>query len=141
MYPGIASKKNIPAKKTAVMCFKDELQQKDTKPSLSIPAVNISETVAEYIIVIASPGLHREDFSIEVTDSVITIAAKKEIAECSQANDRCEYDYTDWTRAFTLPTDTDALLASAEYKNGELIIHIPRSNTGENQSKITIYVY
>ncbi len=123
------------------MYFKDELQSNNLKPSSSTPAVNISKTTAKYVIVIAAPGLHREDFNIEVDKAVIMIAAQKAATGFDPANDRCEYDYTDWARAFTLPDDADALLTSAVYQNGELVIQIPRSNTPDNFAKTTIYVY
>lgn len=142
MYPGAACNREIPARETKPLHFKaieDKLNKRNL--SLKIPAVNISETTASYILVIAAPGLHRCDFSIEINQSVITISAKKETKPFACVNDRCEYDYTNWTRAFALPADADGMLAHAQYQNGELFIHIPRSNTGENQAKATIYVY
>ena len=123
------------------MYFKDELQSNNLKPSSSIPAVNISKTAVKYVIVIAAPGLHREDFCIEVNNAIITIAAQKVATEYDPANDRCEYDYRDWARAFTLPEDADALLTNAAYQNGELVIQIPRNSSADNFSKTTIYVY
>lgn len=140
MYPGNASCKDIPAGKTKIFQFKQQEKNKSDTARLT-PAANISETETEYFIIMGIPGLHREDFSIKIDKSVITIAAKKESPAFSCVNDRCEYDYTDWSRAFALPADADSLLASAEYQNGELIIHIPRSDAGENQVKATIYVY
>ena len=143
MYPGTACNRNIPARKTKALHFKENEDGKNiVSPALIIPAVNISETTTEYLIVMATPGLQREDFSIEIAESVITISAKKETMPLvSCVNDRCEYDYTDWTRAFDLPADADEVLARAEYRNGELTIHIPRNNISENQAKAIIYVY
>lgn len=142
MYPGTASNRNIPARETKPLHFKEIEDGMNTDNlSLIIPAVNISETDTEYILVMAVPGLHRDDFSIEINQSVITIAAKKETAPLVCVNDRCEYDYTDWTRAFSLPADADALLANATYQNGELLIHIPRNSSTETGAKATIYVY
>jgi len=142
MYPGTASNRDIPARETKPLHFKEIEDGKNTvNTSLIIPAVNISETETQYILIMAAPGLHRDDFSIEINQSVITIAAKKETVPLVCVNDRCEYDYTDWTRAFSLPADADALLANATYQNGELIIHIPRNNTNEAGAKATIYVY
>jgi HSP20 family protein len=142
MYPGAACNRDIPARETKPLHFKENEDEKNiVNSSLIIPGVNISETTAEYIIVMAVPGLHRDDFSVEINQSVITISAKKETVPLTCVNDRCEYDYTDWTRAFSLPADADALLANATYQNGELIIHIPRSCTNETRIKTTIYVY
>lgn len=145
MYPLVASIRDIPQRKTRVLPFKKRGNRGNLiSPANSTPAANISETASEYLIVIATPGLHREDFRIEVTQFIITISAKKENSLLSCVNDRCEYDYTDWTRAFSLPADTDAILAHAAYQNGELVIHIPRNQACkniENKANATIYVY
>ena len=142
MYPAIANCKDIPARKTKILQFKKRGKSKSlVSPAQIIPAVNISETGTEYHIILATPGLRRENFNIEIAESVLTISAKKENTPLGWINDRCEYDYTDWTRAFALPADADSLLARAEYQNGELIIHIPRCDTSENKAKAIIYVY
>lgn len=142
MYPGVACNRDIPAKETKPLHFREIEDEKTiVHSSLTIPAVNITEITAAYMLVMAVPGLHRDDFSIEINQSIITITAKKETVPLTCVNDRCEYDYTDWTRAFSLPSDADAFLANAVYQNGELTILIPRSNTGENQAKAIIYVY
>ena len=142
MYPGTATNKMIPMRKTRVLHFRKKGQgDNSVTAERLIPAVNISETNEEYLIVIATPGLRRENFRIEISQSVITISAKKEITALSCVNDRCEYDYTDWTRAFSLPEDADGLFAHAQYQNGELFIYIPRNSTSEKQANATIYVY
>ena len=142
MYPGTATNKLIPMRKTRVLHFRKKGQGDNSVTAEHLtPAVNISETNAHYLIAIAVPGLQRENFCIEISQSVITISAKKEITTLCCVNDRCEYDYTDWTRAFALPEDADGLLAHAQYQNGELFIHIPRNSTSEKQANVTIYVY
>lgn len=142
MYPGTAASRDIPAKETKPLHFKEIEDGKNTvHPSLTIPAVNITETDTEYILIMAAPGLYREDFSIEINQSIITISAKKEMGPLLGVNDRCEYDYTDFTRAFSLPADADAVLANATYQNGELVMHIPRNSANEPRAKATIYVY
>jgi HSP20 family protein len=142
MYPGVACNKFIPSKKTEIFHFKENEDDHPIGNTTCVcPSVNISETKTEYHIIIATPGLHREDFNIEIDECILTISAKKETIPVDTVIDRCEYDLSEWTRAFILPDDADELLAHAQYKNGELTIHIPRSNTSENQAKATIYVY
>lgn len=142
MYSAIAHKKDIPKRKTRIFQFKKEENGEPLKnPTRTIPVVNISETASEYLVVLATPGLRRENFTIEVAQSVITISAKNETIPLSCVANHCEYDYTDWTRVFVLPADADVIFASAVYQNGELVIRIPRNYTSENQAKATIYVY
>lgn len=142
MYPGTADTKYISARKTKALQFKEPEDGKSIFSNATIiPAANIFETPGEYLMVIAAPGLEREHFSIGVDQSIITISAKKENAPRSWVSDRFEFDYTDWTRAFTLPADADAMFADATYQNGELLIHIPRGSSCEIPENITIYVY
>lgn len=142
MYPGNATNKEIKKRETTVLPFKQMVNNNASSEASLIPAVNITETATEYLLEIASPGMHREDFCIEIEQSVISISAKSEkITEDSSVSDRCEYNYTEWTRAFALPEDADEVLAHAKYSNGELIIRIPRGNTSENKAKAIVYVY
>lgn len=140
MYPGIACNRIIPVFKTKDLCFKEN----DTKaklPAITSPSVNIGSSDEAYLITIATPGLHREDFKIEAENAVISISAKKEITLSNFNSDRCEYNYAEWTRAFRLPADADAIMTHAEYLHGELIIQIPKSESSENKANAIIYVY
>lgn len=140
MYPGIACTKIIPIHKAKIDCF-NQTEDFTLVSSLVTPPVNIGEKKDEYVIALATPGLHRDDFCIECNNSILTISAKKESSIADYVIDRCEYDLSEWTRAFQLPDDADVILTHAEYLHGELIIHIPRSESIENREKATIYVY
>ena len=140
MYPGVACTKIIPVNRAKPDNFK-ETEGESVINLLSVPATNIAETQDDYIIMMGTPGLSREDFQIEFENSLITISAQKSVSHSNYAINRCEYKYDNWTRIFQLPDDADPLLAYAEYINGELIIHIPRSESQENISKTSIYVY
>ena len=103
MYPGIACNKIIPVVKTKDLCF-EENDAKAKLPAITSPSVNISSSDDAYLITIATPGLHREDFQIETENAVISISAKKRTTPSKFNKDRCEYNYAEWTRAFRLPS-------------------------------------
>lgn len=44
---------------------------------LNIPAINVKETDQEYKISIAAPGLEKNDFDIQLDQSMLTISAEK----------------------------------------------------------------
>jgi len=71
----------------------------------------------------------------------LTISAKTENLKPEYSIDRCEYDLTEWTRAFQLPDDADVIMAHAELIHGEIIIHIPRGDSIEKKANAIIYVY
>ena len=112
-----------------------------SKRAMVIPAVNVDENENEYILTVASPGFKRESFQVMIENDMITIAAAKETAGQICIHDRCEYDFSHWKRTFSLPDDADALLTRARYKDGELIIRIPRGKTDKLSGIIKIYVY
>ena len=103
---------------------------------INVPAVNVSETENEYKLIIASPGLEKTDFKVEVRDDILTISAEKTREEKDEKNgryNRREYNYSSWSRSFTLPDNTEGGKIDARYENGELKISIPK--TGEKEKK------
>jgi len=96
--------------------------------ALNVPAINVKETDNDYKLSIAAPGLDKGDFNLQVHQGVLTISAEKE--ENKNTDDkynRREYNYSSWSRSFTLPDDAVDGKISAEYKNGELKIEVPRN--------------
>ena len=96
--------------------------------ALNVPSINVKETDNEYQLSIAAPGLDKNDFDIQVQQGMLTISAQRE--ESKNTNDRYnrrEYNYSSWTRSFSLPDDAMDGKISAEYKNGELKINVPRN--------------
>jgi len=97
---------------------------------LNVPAVNVNETESMYSLFIAAPGLEKKDFQIQVEDGMLTVSADKEEKEEKNGKvNRREYNYSSWSRSFTLPDDADDTKIKAEYKNGELDITVPRTAT------------
>jgi HSP20 family protein len=96
--------------------------------ALNVPAINVSETEHDYKLSIAAPGLDKDDFDIQVLNGMLTVSAEKEETKTGVDKfNRREYNYSSWTRSFTLPEDVVDGKISAEYKNGELKIDVPRN--------------
>jgi HSP20 family protein len=96
--------------------------------ALNVPAINVKETEHEYKLSIAAPGLDKNDFDIQVLQGTLTISAEKEESKnFDDKYNRREYNYSSWTRSFTLPEDAADGKISAEYKNGELKIEVPKN--------------
>lgn len=95
---------------------------------MNVPAVNVSETDKEFRLLIAAPGMDKNDFKVEAMDDLLTIRAEKEkeVKEENVRFNRREYNYSSWTRSFTLPENCDASKIDASYVNGELKIMIPK---------------
>ena len=110
---------------------------------MNVPAVNVSETDKEFRLCVAAPGMEKKDFKLEAFDEMLTISAEKEKEEKEEKNgryNRREYNYSSWSRSFTLPENCDTAKIAAEYNNGELKIMIPKLEINEPKKVKSIAV-
>ena len=109
--------------------FRDWSVTNFSETNTSLPAVNIKENDDEFTVEVAAPGMEKEDFKIHLENDVLTISSEK-TTENNEKNDRYtrkEYSYQSFERSFNLPKNTvDSEKISAQYKNGELVIAIPK---------------
>jgi HSP20 family protein len=95
---------------------------------LSVPAVNITETDNEFSITVAAPGLKKSDFNIDVEGNMLTISSEKE--ESKEEKDalytRKEYNYSSFSRSFTLPEEVNKEKIEATYEDGVLKLALPK---------------
>lgn len=109
----------------------------------NVPAINVSEGATEFTVCVAAPGMDKKDFSVETVEDLLTISAEKEKEEKHEKNGhftRREYNYSSWARSFTLPENCESNKIDAEYKNGELIVHIPKREVKESKKSTHINV-
>ncbi len=111
----------------------------NNEPKFTVPAVNIVENETEFLVSLAAPGMSKKDFNIDLTDDVLTISSGKQ-EENEEKNDnftRREYSYNAFKRSFTLPSDLiDSEKISASYKNGELLIKVPKKEMVVKKPKL-----
>jgi len=106
----------------------------------STPAVNVKENEKEFTLEVAAPGLQKENFKVELNESVLSISAetqteKTEGDETSKFT-RKEFSYNSFKRNFTLDEETvDAENIVAKYENGILNISIPKKVKTEEEKK------
>jgi len=108
------------------------------EPKFNYPAVNIIDLENEFNLSIAAPGMNKKDFIIDLTDELLTISANK-TTENDDNKDKYtlkEYGYNTFKRSFNLPKDmVDNDKIKATYKNGELIIKLPKKEMIELKPK------
>lgn len=97
------------------------------------PAVNIMEGKENFKIELAAPGLAKEDFKIKVEDAVLSITCEKQEKEEVEKKELKEYNYTQkefsyrsFSRSFTLPETVNTEKIGAEYKDGILMLNLPK---------------
>jgi HSP20 family protein len=110
---------------------------------MNVPAVNVSETDKEFRLTIAAPGLEKGDFKVDAYDDMLTISAEHEREDKEEKDgkyNRREYNYSSWSRSFSLPENCDLGKINAEYKNGELKVVIPKMQVKEPKKAKSISV-
>jgi HSP20 family protein len=143
MLPNVLSRKN----NTVPRNFVDEFFNDAFLPrffdwtnniqNTSSPAVNVEETDKEYLIDVAAPGLDKKDFKLSLDENVLTISSQKEQSNEEKKDGylRREFNYSSFSRSFTLPENTDAAQIKASHKNGVLTISIPKQEEKAKVSK------
>jgi HSP20 family protein len=101
----------------------------------NVPAINIVEGKENYRIEVASPGLSKEDFKIDVHNDVLTISSEKkqEHEEKNEKYMRREFSYCGFKRSFILPDSTDAEKIQASHNNGILTVSIPKKEEAKEK--------
>ena len=100
------------------------------------PLVDIVEDDNEYLIKAELPEVKKEDVKVTVQDDVLTISGERtfEKEEKGRKYHRMERAYGSFARSFTLPEDADGEKVAAEFKNGVLKVHLPKSEKAKPKS-------
>lgn len=94
-----------------------------------LPAVDVSETESELVVRAELPGLSQNDIELNLQDNVLTLKGEKkqEQKEEKENYHRIERSYGSFSRSFTLPTTVKAEQIKATFKDGVLVISLPKS--------------
>ena len=94
-----------------------------------MPTVDISETEGEYLIKAELPEVKKEDVKVTVENGVLTLQGERrqEKEEKGKIFHRVERSYGSFIRSFTLPESVDDSGVKAEYKDGVLNLHLPKT--------------
>ncbi|MDH4083018.1 MAG: Hsp20/alpha crystallin family protein [Nitrospira sp.] len=93
------------------------------------PLVDIMEDEKEYRIKAELPDMKKEDVRLTVEDDVLAISGERkfEKEETSKKYHRVERAYGSFVRSFSLPEDADGSKVTADFKDGMLHVHLPKS--------------
>jgi HSP20 family protein len=93
------------------------------------PDVNVKETDDSYVMEVAAPGLEKSDFNIQVEDGGLTLSAerKSRTEENEEKYLRREFQYSSFSRSFTLPENVKLEDISAKYTDGVLHVSVPKA--------------
>jgi HSP20 family protein len=93
------------------------------------PQVDITEDDKEYLIKADLPEMKKDEIKVNVENGVLTVSGerKTEKEEKNRKFHRIERSYGTFERSFTLPDDANGAKVAAEFKEGVLRVHLPKS--------------
>ena len=94
-----------------------------------MPAVDVTETETEFLLSADMPGLDKKDVSIDIHDGVITIKGESAIDNEKSTDDYRirERQLGSFNRSFRLPDNVNEVKVAAKFKNGVLMITLPKA--------------
>ena len=106
--------------------------------------MNVKETKKTFEIDIAAPGFDKKDFNVSIDNGILEITAenKKEMEKKTEDFTRREYNYSSFSRSFTLPENVNEKEEiDASYKNGILKLVLNKLKEVEVAPKKVIEVH
>jgi len=93
------------------------------------PQVDIIEDNKEYLVKADLPEMKKNEIQINVENGVLSISGerKTEKEEKNKKFHRIERSFGRFERTFTIPEDADASRIAADFKEGVLKVHLPKS--------------
>jgi HSP20 family protein len=106
------------------------------RESFFAPQVDVNETDKEISVSVELPGLESKDVEVSAEQDMLTIRGEKRSAESSGEGEHrwTERTYGKFERTIPLPSEVKADAAKAEFKNGVLRIHLPKSENAKPRS-------
>lgn len=101
-----------------------------------VPALDISETEEAVVVKAELPGLEQKDVEVTLSGDLLTIKGEKkeEKEEKSRHFHRVERSYGSFERNIQLPTDVKADKVKASFKNGVLVVELPKAEQTKSKS-------
>lgn len=108
--------------------FSSELFTPLTTSGLLKPQVDIGASDKEYSIIVEVPGIDEKDVKVEIANNTMIIRGEKkhEKEEKDKNYYRVERSFGSFQRVLSLPEDANQDDVKATFKNGVLLIKMPR---------------
>jgi len=105
--------------------------------ALEFPRIDVSETDKELRISAEIPGLTEKDIQLHLAKDALTITGEKkeEKREDEKGWYRMERQYGSFTRSIPLPYEVDTEKAEATFKNGVLVVTLPKTVAHQRAAK------
>ncbi len=101
------------------------------------PSVDIFEDGNDVVVKAEVPGMKKEDLEVNFTDGDLIISGEKKQEEKVEKKNyyRMERSYGSFARSFRLPADVQGDKAKATFKDGVLVIRVPKTEEAKKKEK------
>jgi len=99
------------------------------------PRIDIEEKDGEVQVTAELPGMEQKDFELSLAGDLLVLSGEKREEREDKAGGWHERSYGRFERAIPLPAEIDTEHAKAEFKNGVLRVHLPKSAAAREQTK------
>jgi HSP20 family protein len=105
--------------------------------SVTLPAVDVSETDKAYEITAELPGMDEKNVDVKVANGVLTLKGEKQDEKEEKKKDyyRRERSFGSFERSFQVPEGVDADKIEATFKKGVLSVTLPKSAEAQKAEK------
>ena len=93
-----------------------------------VPLVDLYETTDSYVVAAELPGMSREDFQIDLARNTLTLKGRRTETCRPQRYQQLECGLGQFSRSFRFADDIDAERINAEFKDGVLVITVPKTS-------------
>ncbi len=100
------------------------------------PRMDMSETDKQFVIRVDLPGIGKSDVRVEVENHDLTIRGERKEAKQEKGENflRVERSFGSFYRSITLPVAARTEEVQAEFKDGELLIRVPKAEVTERKT-------
>ncbi len=93
------------------------------------PLVDITEDDHEYLFTADLPEMKKEEVKVVVENGILSLSGQRKVEkeEKKKKYHRIERSFGSFERSFTLPEDADAKKIAAEFRDGVLKVHLPKT--------------
>jgi HSP20 family protein len=110
---------------------------------VTMPATNIIENNENYILMLAAPGLEKQDFDVSLEKGMLIISGNKNNGQEEKETEkwiRKEFNFSSFRRSFKLTDVVDFEHIQAEYTNGILVLTLPKKEEVKTKAPRSIEI-
>ncbi len=103
-----------------------------------VPTVDVMERDNEFIVSVDIPGVEKKDVKVSLEKNILTIKGERKMERREEEEEEGTYHcaercYGTFSRSFTLPRTVDASKINAKYKEGVLVMTLPKAEEAKER--------